>query len=170
MKPFFFILLIACTGSSCLKNQLTSLDYSGIQPLIIVPNSNWPNGDPYSPIQDSVHGATVLHLKARLSYATTVTTAIKVSFKKDMGLLADYNTKWSAWGLDYAFLPDSCYQAGSLDATIPANTQQVDIPITLFPDKIGGSQNYLLAFTITDAGGYTVGANEKSMVFTLSSQ
>jgi len=169
MKLFFFILLIAFTGSSCLKNKVT-LNYSGIQPVVIVPNSNWPNGDPYSPVQDSAHGVTVLHLKARLSYATTVTTAVKVSFRKDMALLADYNTKWSGWGLDYAFLPDSCYQVGSLDATIAANSQQVDIPITLFPDKIGGAQNYLLAFTITDAGDYRVGANEKSMVFTLSAQ
>jgi hypothetical protein len=169
MKSFLLILFIAFTGSGCLKNQVT-LDYSGIQPVVIVPNSNWPNGDPYSPIQDSVHGVTILHLKARLSYATTVIADIKVRFEKDTALLTDYNSKWSVWGLNYAFLPDSCYQVGSLDASIPANTQQVDVPITLFPDKIGGSQHYLLAFTIADAGGYRVSSNEKSIVYTLSTQ
>jgi uncharacterized protein DUF1735 len=170
MKRFFIVFLVALAGVSCLKNQLTPLDYSGIQPTIITPDSNWPNGDPYSSNQDSAHGVTLLHLKARISYATPLNKDVKVSFKKDATLLDAYNAKWSIYGLSYTFLPDSCYQVGSLDLTIPAGTQQAEIPITLFPAKIGGYQNYLLGFTITDGGGFTIGSNEKSMIFTLSAQ
>jgi len=170
MKSFFIVFLVAITSVGCLKSKLTPLDYSGIQPTIIATDSNWPNGNPYSPIQDSAHGVPLLHLKASISYGTPLNKDVKVSFKKDATLLDGYNAKWSIYGLNYAFLPDSCYQVGSLDVTIPAGARQAEIPITLLPARISGPQNYLLGFTIADADGITIGSNEKSMIFTLSSQ
>jgi hypothetical protein len=92
---------------------------------------------------------------------------LKVSFIKDDALAAEYNSKW---GTAYQPLPDNCFQVTTLDLTIPAGQQQATIPITLYPARISGSQDYIIAYTIKMAEGQTIASNQKSIVFTLKGQ
>ncbi|MRG45477.1 DUF1735 domain-containing protein [Chitinophaga sp. SYP-B3965] len=160
-----FILLFLLSG--CLKNEVV-LDYSGIQPVVLVPNSNWPpRGFGAGPLTDSVKGTTLLNLYAKVSYVNALNKNVQVKFAPDNALIAAYNTQW---GTDYKLLPDSCYTVSSLDLTIPAETKQAFLPITLIPSKINPQYDYILAYSITQADGLTVASNFKSMLFTLKGQ
>lgn len=167
MRNFIIIVAVAFMAGGCLKSKVL-FDYSGVQPVIINPQSNWPQRDPYGgPATDSASGVTTLHLYARMSYQVSMDKDVKVKFVKDDAVAAGYN---SQWGTSYEMLPDSCFVWSGPDLTIPADSMQAGITITLLPGKMIPAQNYILGFTIVDGGGYTVGSNYKSMVFTLQGQ
>lgn len=160
-----FILLFLLSG--CLKNEVV-LDYSGIQPIVLVPNSNWPvRGFGAAQLTDSVKGTTLLNLYAKVSYVNALKNDVLVKFTLDNALVAAYNAQW---GTDYKLLPDSCYTVNSLELMIPAETKQASLPVTLIPSKINGQYDYMLAYSITQAGEHTVASNFKSMIFTLKGQ
>ncbi len=152
--------------SACLKNEVT-LDYSGIQPVVLIPNANWPPKGFTSPVTDSVAGTTRLNLFARVSYEKPLTKSVLVKFTLDNALVDAYNIQW---GTSYKLLPANCYQVASLEVSIPAGSQQAVIPITVLPADIDPQNDYILPFTITTADGQTISANFKSIVFTLKGQ
>jgi hypothetical protein len=160
-----FILLFLLSG--CLKNEVV-VDYSGIQPVVLIPDSNWPaRGFGAVPLTDSVKGTTLLNLYAKVSYVNPLNKAVMVKFAPDNALIAAYNAQW---GTDYKLLPDSCYTVNNLELTIPAETRQASLPVTLIPSKINPQYDYILAYSITQAGELTVSSNFKSMIFTLKGQ
>lgn len=163
---YLFCLFIIYMFSACLKNEVT-LDYSGIQPLVLIPNANWPPKGFASPATDSVAGTTRLNLFARVSYEKPLTKNILVKFTLDNALVDAYNNQW---GTAYQLLPANCYQVASLEVSIPAGSQQAVIPITVLPVNIDPQHDYILPFTMVSADGQTIGANFKSFVFTLKGQ
>jgi hypothetical protein len=168
MKKILFFIIVSALISGCLKDDPYS-DYADTQPLIIIPNSNWPGNA--QPIEDSLLNGTLtkdtLYLYAQVSWHTTLDTEIRVAFQKDNSLIDAYNNNWFT---NYVVLPDNCYQTPSLTISIPAHTQRVAVPIILFPDKIDNTQQYMLAFTITDAQGKTIPSTFKSMLFPMTVQ
>lgn len=163
LLPFSIILLLL---SGCLKNEVV-LDYSGIQPTILIPNANWPAKGYAGQPMDSAAGTTKLNLYARVSLETPLNKSVLVKFSLDNALVAAYNQKW---GTSYQLLPANCFQAGTLELTIPAGEKQAILPITLVQANIDPANNYILPFTIESAEGYTIAANFKSFVFTLKGQ
>lgn len=160
--PFSLILLLF---SGCLKNEVT-LDYTGIKPIVLIPNANWPPKGFATPLTDSAAGTTKLNLYARVSYEKPLDKSVLVKFTVDNALVDAYNNQW---GTAYRLLPANCYQA-ALEVTIPAGTQQVAIPVTVIPANMDPQYDYILPFTMLSAEGNTIGANFKSMVFTLKGQ
>lgn len=161
--PFLLILLVL---SGCLKNEVT-LDYTGIQPIVLIPNANWPPKGFSAPLTDSVAGTTQLNLYARVSYEKPLDKSVLVKFTVDNALVDAYNNQW---GTAYHLLPANCYQVNALEVTIPAGVQQAVIPITLLPASIDPQYDYILPFTMLSAGGNTIGSNFKNMIFTLKGQ
>jgi hypothetical protein len=126
MKRNIYALLLLLAVSACKRNEF-ELDYSGIEPIVLVPNSNWPGKSPYEPQPaDSVYGVSQLNLYARMSYAEPLSQPVKVSFKPAPELLDDYNQKW---GTAYELLPAESYDIPSLDVVIPAGARQAALPI-----------------------------------------
>lgn len=167
MKITIAVLLLLMSITGCKKNDYI-LDYSGIEPVILIPNSNWPGKSVYDPMpEDSAWGVETLQLYARVSYANPLNHAVKVSFKLSPELLDDYNTKW---GMSYQLLPADAYELPSLQLTILAGEKQLAIPVTVFPEKISGEQNYFIAFTIDSTDSEIIAANAKTMIFTLKGQ
>ena len=102
MKIYICFLILAGLACGCKKSEFV-LDYSGIKPVMIIPNGNWPLKSPYDPQPlDSLFGVQQLKLYARVSYATALDKPVKVTFKEDLTILDDYNTKW---GTSYKALP-----------------------------------------------------------------
>lgn len=163
LLPFSIILLLF---SGCLKNEVT-LDYSGIQPTITIPNANWPVKGYASQPMDSAAGTTKLNLYARVSFESALEKSVLVRFSLDNALVASYNQHW---GTSYQLLPANCYQVGALEVTIPAGAKQAALPITLLTANIDPANDYILPFSITSADGNIVAANFKSIVFTLKGQ
>ncbi|THU37033.1 DUF1735 domain-containing protein [Niastella caeni] len=156
--PFALIFL-----SACLKNEVT-LDYSGIKPVIVIPNANWPVKGYAPQLTDSVAGITRLNVYARVSHEKPLDKDVRVKFVIDNAQAEQYNNQW---GADYRLLPANCYQANAMEITIPAGTQQVLLPVTIIPGNMDPQYNYILPVSIASADGYTVGANFKTMIFTL---
>lgn len=166
MKYIISFSLILLLFSGCLKNEVT-LDYTGIKPIVLIPNANWPPKGFASPLTDSAAGTVKLHLYARVSYEKPLDKSVLVKFMLDNALVDAYNTQW---GTAYQLLPANCYQVGALEVTILAGSQQAVIPITVIPANIDPSADYILPFTMLSAEGNTIGANFKSMIFTLKGQ
>lgn len=167
MKHTPSALLLIFLLSGCLKNNVV-LDYSGIQPIVLIPDSNWPaRGSSATPLTDSIKGTTLLNLYAKVSYVNALDKNVLVKFVPDNDLITAYNAQWRT---DYKLLPDSCYTVNSLELTIPAGTKQASLPVTLIPSKINGQYDYMLAYTISQAGTSTIASNFKSMIFTLKGQ
>ncbi len=167
MKHITSALLLTVLLSGCLKNEVV-LDYSGIEPIVLIPDSNWPaRGFGAIPLTDSLKGTTRLNLYAKVSYVNPLDKDVLVKFVQDNALVTAYNAQW---GTDYKLLPDSCYTVNSLELTIPASTRQASLPVTLIPSKINGQYDYILGYSISQAGEHAIAANFKSMIFTLKGQ
>ena len=166
MKRVIYILLLAIVMAGCKKSEYI-LDYSGIEPIMLIPNSNWPGKSLYDPQPiDSVYGVTQLRLYARVSYATALDRVVKVKFAEDTEMLESYNARW---GMNYKSLPADAYEVQGLELTIPDGEKQGFIPITIKPEKFNGVDDYLIAYKIVEAG-IPVAANAKTIVFTLKGQ
>jgi len=167
MKILFSFLVLSCLMSGCRKNDFI-LDYSGIKPIVIIPNANWPGISEYDlqPV-DSLFGVKELKVYAKVSYAFPLEKAVKVTFVENQDMLATYNNKW---GTGYKALPAAAYSISSYDVTIAAGTQQAFIPVTIYPEKFNGNDDYLIAFTISAAGEEMIASNAKTIVFTLKGQ
>jgi len=164
MKIYICFLILAGLACGCKKNEFV-LDYSGIKPVIIIPNGNWPSKSQYEPQPlDSLFGVQQLKLYARVSYATALDKPVKVIFKEDPTLLESYNTRW---GTNYKALPAAAYRAATLELNIPAGVHQAFIPVQVFPAQFNGTDDYLIAYTISSAEDQIIGANAKSIVFTI---
>ena len=167
MKIYICFLILTILASGCKKSEFV-LDYSGIKPVIIIPNGNWPSKSPYEPQPlDSLFGVQQLKLYVRVSYATTLDKPLKVVFKEDHSLLDSYNAKW---GTNYKALPAAAYRTPTLELNIPAGVQQAFIPVQVFPAQFNGTDDYLIAYTISSADDQIIGANAKTIVFTIKGQ
>lgn len=168
MKKILLYIFISMMMAGCLKDDPYN-SYPETQPIITVPNSNWPVSG--QPIEDSLLNVTAvrdtLYLYAEVSWSETLGSDLQIQFQKDESLITAYNNKWFA---RYSALPDSCYQLPSLVVTIPAHTRRKAIPIVVFPDKIDNTQQYMLAYTIADAQGKTIASTYKSMLYPMVAQ
>ncbi|RZM30144.1 MAG: DUF1735 domain-containing protein [Pedobacter sp.] len=166
MKRVIYILLLAIVMAGCKKSEYI-LDYSGIEPIMLIPNTNWPGKSLYDPQpMDSVYGVTQLRLYARVSYATALDRVVKVKFEEDTEMLEAYNAKW---GMNYQALPADAYEVSGLELTIPAGEKQGFITVGINPEKFNGVDDYLIAYKIVEAG-IPVAANAKTIVFGLKGQ
>lgn len=158
--PFILIGLLV-NLNSCLKDKPVT-DYSNIQPVIIIPNANWPSSAPANSLSySSSGGSQQIQLYARVSWENTLKKDLSVTFIKDTSALNSYN---ALYGTNLIYMPDSCYSLSSLQLSIPAGQREAYLPITIYPDKLGVSSDNTLVFTITDAQGQTIADNYKTIV------
>ncbi|MFC3562813.1 DUF1735 domain-containing protein [Pedobacter jamesrossensis] len=167
MKKYLTMLLAMCLLSGCLKKD-NILDYRGIEPVVMIPNANYPSKGLFAPaLIDSAYGTTKLNLIGKYSFQTPPNEDVKIVFAKDDALFTQYN---STLFIKYLPLPAESYELGNLETTIPAGSQTVNLPIKIIPAKLAGPNKYLIAFSIVSAGGNKVAQNSKSMIFTLKGQ
>ncbi|WP_162996289.1 DUF1735 domain-containing protein [Mucilaginibacter celer] len=167
MKKISIYIIILCSltiFSGCLKDDIKP-DYSGIEPIIINPLSNYP-GRSFFPIMltDSALGTKKLNLRVNYSFIETAPKNITVTLKVNDSLSIAYN---NAFGKNYIKLPASAYSVGDLRVTIAKGADQAQLQIIVDPTKIAGSNDYIIAFTIVNADGIKVASNYRDMVYTL---
>ncbi|RZM04882.1 MAG: hypothetical protein EOO88_55735, partial [Pedobacter sp.] len=87
-----FIILAGIGLASCLKDKAYT-NYTGVQPVIVIPNSNWPA--PIASVTDSIfntaQASAELQLSARVSFDKPVTEDLKIVFQKADDLVTAYN-------------------------------------------------------------------------------
>jgi len=162
---YIIMLGMAFLLSSCLKSNEPILDYRGINPAVIIPNSNFPSMTVFpTRAIDSVFGVTTLNLTAKYAFQVPAPRDISVTFTRDDALMATYN---QTFGNTYLPLPADCYVMPTSQAVIKAGLQVGVLPVTLIPSKISGNSNYVIAFTVTNAEDVNIANNFKSIVYTL---
>lgn len=169
MKKYLIIITLinSLVFTGCLKDTPTN-DYSNIQPIIIIPNANWPSTTQAATVTyANTSTPQTIQLYARVSWENALSIDIKVSFIKDTAAVIAYNAKFAK---TFIYMPDSCYSMSSMQVTISANQREAFIPITIYPKKVGISTNKMLAFTISDAQGQNIASNYKTIVMPIKVQ
>jgi Domain of unknown function (DUF1735) len=161
MKRIFNMLTVVAGVSflftSCLKDDAIT-DYSdqSIQPVVLIPNANWPRTVTVAPLALDFVPKVDVSLTARVSWDKPLDQAVEVTFAKDAAAVTQYNAKF---GTTYEFLPDNAWKASSFKTTIPAGATDATLPIEIYPPNIDLAKNNMIAFKITDASGQNVASN-----------
>jgi hypothetical protein len=71
----------------------------------------------------------------------------------------------SANTIQFVQMPDSDYSLTTKTGTIPAGTRLLNFNITIYPDKIDPTQNFMLPISILDASGQTISGNFNTIYF-----
>lgn len=169
MRRLFNFLMVAVAVSalftSCLKEDVPN-DYTHIDPIVIIPNANWPKNTATAATAIKVSASPyTVNLYARVSWENALTEAVTVTFVKDLATVAAYNAKF---GTSYLAVPDAAISASSLKATIAANTNDASIPVQVNLTLLDPTKTYMLPYAISDAGGQNIGVNYKTYLFPFS--
>jgi hypothetical protein len=154
------MLIAACSKKEAPYNTLTDSKANAVV-YVIKTGGNTQN----LTIFPAVDSARTLNFAASFGAVGLPKNDIPVQFSADDKAFDSLNVIRQKTGLPlYLKFPDGSYTVSSLIATIPAG-QVMSNTITLnyFSKKFDPSKDYLLPLSITNANGYTIGAN-KSML------
>lgn len=153
LAPFIF--------ASCLKDT-PKTDYVNINPVVIIPNANWPRSTAFTASQTTKVSAlrdTSFALYARVSWEFALDKDVVVTIAEAPTAVTEYNTKFNA---KYTMLNADAYKISAYKLTIPAGKNDANIPFQVFGSKIDFTKTNMLAFSITDASGQVIGSNYKT--------
>lgn len=156
-------LFLAFSLNACLEDEPIN-DYTQIQPIVIIPNGNWPASASISPkTLDFKPEPQNLDLYARVSYENPLKEDVTVTFQLDAKVIEDYNKKF---GTAFTELPAAAYKLPNpFTVVIPAGQTTAQVAIQVFADKIDLSKPSMLAVRLTQAGNQTIASNKSVMVF-----
>jgi len=160
--------VIAMLFTSCLKDKPIT-NYNEIQPVVIIPNANWPKNTATAATAVTFAGNTAYEviLYARVSWENTLPKEVVVTFVKDEAAITAYNAKF---GTTYIPVPDNAISAGNLKATIAAGTNDSSIPVKVNLSLLDATKKYMLPYSISDASGENIGANYKTYLLPLTNK
>lgn len=166
-----FLLLIAFPFllTACLKDN-PATDYVNIDPVVIVPNANWPRSSAFTSAQRikvSAARDTSITLYARLSWEFPLDKDIVVTVAEAPTAVTDYNTKFKT---NEVMLNADAFKLSSYKITIPAGKNDASVPFQLFGSKIDFTKTNMLAIEITDANGQTIASNYKTYLVPIVKQ
>lgn len=162
------IALLMILFTSCLKDDPIT-DYTNIQPVVIIPNANWPKNTATAAtaVPFASSSAYVVTLYARVSWEKSLGTALNVTFVKDEAAITAYNLKFNT---SYLPVPDAAITAANLKAVIAAGSNDASVPVTLNLSLLDPTKTYILPYSIADAEGQTIAANYKSYLLPLKNK
>ncbi|WP_432221949.1 discoidin domain-containing protein [Flavobacterium sp. TMP13] len=97
-------------------------------------------------------------------------TTIDVTFSLDNKVLDSINAMREINGeKKYIPFPKDAYEVSNLNLSIPKGKEYSDFSTIIYdPKKFDTNSNYLIAFTITDASGYAINPEVKTIIFVVS--
>ncbi|MBE7173453.1 MAG: DUF1735 domain-containing protein [Williamsia sp.] len=172
MKRILNILIIVSTLftlSSCLKDKPLT-DYVNIDPVVIIPNSNWPRSTAFTTAQTTKINAardTSFTLYARVSWEHALSKDVVITMADAPTAVTDYNTKFNA---KWTMLNADAYKVSNYKITVPAGKNDASVPFQIFGSKIDFTKSNMLAIAITDASGQNIGSNYKTYLVPITKQ
>ena len=141
--------------SSCIKNYREGeTKFTDLQPVVLIPEGGL-----------AAFGAQSLNFlptdesdvyNFRVNYAATNVAPAdqKITIAIDADALAAYN---ASSDIKYVMFPDSIYSFSTTEVTVKAGQSYSDvIPLTVYPNKVDASKNYMLPISIKNASGNTI--------------
>jgi hypothetical protein len=160
------IIISSFTLQSCVKNDAPAVDASSNTPKVLIlegglTSSNF-NGAALSFPSSDATDTTYFHLNYAAN--TVAPKDVTVTIAYDAAALAAYNAAHPTF--TYQKFPDSIYSFTTTTVTIKAGQSYSDvIPLTIFPSKVDGSQNYMFPISITDAQGNALSGNFNTIYY-----
>ncbi|MBK8652705.1 MAG: DUF1735 domain-containing protein [Haliscomenobacter sp.] len=169
MKNLFKIVLftfLALSFNSCLEDDPIT-DYTSIDPVITIPNGNWPSVNAIAPLTLEVSTTPAnLDLTARVSWEDKLDRDLTVTFELDPAAIAEYNAKF---GTSYVPLnADALELPNPFSVVIPAGQREAKLSVKLFSTKVDLSKSSMAAFRIKDAGSENIASNFRRMIFPIA--
>ena len=173
MKRIFkiglFASLAAISLSGCLKDTaVTDYSESGIKPVVLIPNGNFPRSASSAPIALEVSDKPYeFRLYARVSWSKPLGKALEVTFAPDQTAVDAYNDKFPPTAADprkWTMMNADAITVASYKVTIPADATEAYIPVMINTQKIDLTKKNMLAYTMTDAQGENIASNFKTIV------
>lgn len=164
MKNILVILLFAFVlFSGCLKDTTINSD-SGLKSVTAIAElpyhglENFGNDAVITAGQTAPIVIPVITNIASLPVTKTITTTLAI----DDAARTAYN---AANTIQFNALPDSCYSFATKTATIKPGYNLDTLYLTVDPNKVDPSQNYMLAITLKDASGIPISGNFATAYF-----
>ncbi|MBK6947823.1 MAG: DUF1735 domain-containing protein [Haliscomenobacter sp.] len=169
MKNLFKIVLftfLALSFNSCLEDDPIT-DYTSIDPIITIPNANWPSVNAIAPLTLEVSTTpSDLDLYVRVSWENKLDRDLTVNFELDPAAISEYNAKF---GTEYVALNADALQLPSpFSVVIPAGQREAKISVKLLSTKVDLSKSSMVAFRIKDAGSENIASNFRRMIFPIA--
>jgi hypothetical protein len=166
MKAKYIVLTILILAAallflSCVKNRSGETSFSGIQPVVQIPEGGMQNfGASALTFPGTDDADTALF---RINYAATNVAAkdVTVTLSYDANALAVINSSLDP-SSQYAKFPDSTYSFGSptspnVNVTVKAGQNySAQVPFIVYPSKIDPTKSYMFPISITAGGGATI--------------
>lgn len=166
------LLLVGGIMASCLEDNVPALDPTGSQNIIefldpSVPAS--PSGAIYPVYSSSYTLSSEAQYTIKVSYSgpNENDQNIDLVLAVDPTALSVYNTQMelglnggeALHGTTYALMPTENYSIPNLNFTIPKGESEVNVPLTVYPDKFDFSKNYAVPLRIVSASHGTLSAH-----------
>ena len=158
--------LLSLSVTSCLKENPVN-DYTNLQPVVIIPNANWPKASVTTATSLTFGKTYTSALYARVSWEFPLSNDVAVTFKEDAGAISEYNAKF---GASLQALNTDAYKITSYKITIPGGQNNANTAFEIYPDKIDFFKDYALSVSITDASGQTIGNNYKTYLIPVTAK
>ena len=148
------ILLLFLTG--CLKDTPLNDFASTAKPILELPYHGLEGVAKDAVLTAGQVDPIVIPIVVNLASKDPLTTDINFTLAIDDALRGEYN---ATGGVQYDPLPDSTYSFAVTAGTINAGKRLDTLYLTVYPDKVDPTVNYMLPIKISDAPGVTVSGN-----------
>ncbi len=146
------VLLSIVYLSSCIKDyRAGEPNFSGLQPTVLIPEGGLAAFAPQALNFPGTDASDTFYF--HLDYAATDVAPVDevVTLGVDDAALTAYN---STGGIQYQKFPDSIYSFAATSVTVKAGQSYSDrVPVTIYPEKIDPTKNYMLPISIKAAPG-----------------
>jgi len=146
--------------ASCVKNRNDgAVDFSQLAPIVQIPEGGLKNFSASALLLDGSLASQDVFFRVNYAATTVAPTDVVVTLAYDAAALAAYNAANPSPN-PYTKFPDSIYSFTTTTVTVKAGQSYSDaIKLTMFPQKIDPSKNYMFPITITGASGVNISGN-----------
>lgn len=154
--PILVFFTIAVSFSSCIKDTYAGTEIS-VSPFVLIPEGGLAYFANAALIFPSADASDTAKFHANYASNAVAPADITVTLGYDATALAAYN---SLGGIQYEKFPDSIFSFKTTTVVIKAGQSYSDaIALTVYPNKVDPSHNYMLPITISSASGAKVSGN-----------
>ncbi len=153
------VVLISTFFVSCIKDRNGQVDFSGLSPIMQIKEGGLDQFGKQALLFPASHVSDTAYFRANYAATNVAPKDIVVTLAVDVAALAAYNATVPV-SAQYVKFPDSIYRFTQTQVTVKAGQSYSDVvKLTVFPNKVDPSKNYMLPITITDAQGVTISGN-----------
>jgi Domain of unknown function (DUF1735) len=154
-KIVSIISVLSVMMAGCLKDKAV-VDFSTISPVVELPYHGLEGFSGDAVLTAGQTDPIVVPIIVNLASVNPLSKDINITLAVDDAIRTQYN---GTGGVQYEQLPDSTYTFAEKTGVIKAGSRLDTLYVTVFPEKVDPTINYMLPVKIADASGTTISGN-----------